>query len=410
MKLSDIEIEAASHRAAVVTLLRSHLPYRRRGHVAGEVGVYPSYLSRVLSERGYSEWGISRHRSERRSEPLGRTLAARLADYLGLDVRSRDQLLEHASLSHESHIKASIAMEGALSQLELDAILPELLKLHAAANHESNPALASTLFTRSYGLAKQFVKRVPPRAYPLEFAQVCLVLNDLEAVLDRNVDGIYHARLAQHWAKAAGVKESNLLGKDADDLWGNALVAEAVSTHNLGLNKEAHVLSEKAFTERINTWSGEAALHLLRYTAFAQRTSLQAVDRLSDQYFEAVEKFGSGTDSSTSRLALSEAKLRAYLACQPRAKASLKKADRELEQCLSETASHASEECRVFKYISQTGALRSVIFLNTYGQLLKARGDAIRAEKIRAETESRAKRAGLTHQLVRIRAGSPSGY
>jgi hypothetical protein len=301
-------------------------------------------------------------------------------------------------------------MEEALSHLELDVILLVLLKLHEAANHELNPTFASTLFTRSYYLAKQFVKRVPARDYPLEFSQVCLVLNDLEAVLDRNVDGIYHARLAQHWAKAAGTNGSMLLGKDADDLWGNALVAEAVSTHNLGLNKEAHVLSEKAFTERINTWSGEAALHLLRYAAFAHRTSLRTVDQLSDQYHEAVEQFGSGTDPSTSRLALSEAKLRAYLACQPRAKASLKKADRELEQCLAETAPNASEESRVLQYISQTGALRSVIFLNTYGQLLQARGDSIRAEKIRVETESRAKQAGLAHQLSRIRAGNPSDY
>jgi hypothetical protein len=39
--------------------------------------------------------------------------------------------------------------------------------------------------------------------------------------------------------------------------------------------------------------------------------------------------------------------------------------------------------------------------------LLKARGDLIGAEKIRAEAALRANRAGLAHQLAWIRAGSP---
>jgi hypothetical protein len=379
----------------VVTLLRSYLPHRQRGAAARAVGVSPSYLSRVLSDWPYGVY--------HRLEPLSPVLAARLADWLHLDVRSRHQLLEHADLSDTSHVKAR---EAACSYREIEVILPELLTLHAAANRELNPALASQLFTGAYGIAKQFIETLPPCEHPLEFAQVSLVLNDLEAVLDLNVEGIYHARLAAHWAKAAGTKGSNLLGKDADDLWGNALFAEAVSTHNLGLEKEARFLSSEVFTKRINMWSGEAALALLKYTAFAQRTSLRQVDMLSDQYREAVETFGSGTDQTTTRLAFSEAKLRAYLACPP-TKASLMKAESALEQCLSETATGESEENRVFARISQIGVLSSVIFLNTYSQLLRARGDAIRAEKVRAEAESRANRAGLAHQLARIRAGSP---
>ncbi len=288
-------------------------------------------------------------------------------------------------------------------------ILPTLLKLHAAANRQSNPWLASDLFMRSYHVAGQLINCVPPRDYPLEFAQVCLVLNDLEAVLDRNVDGVYHARQARHWARAGGRRRSNLLGKDADDLWGNALVAEAVSTHNLGLDSEAFSLSSVAFTEAINTWSCEAALHLLKYAPFAQRTSLRKVDELSDQYLESIERFGSGTDKSTTRLSFSEAKLRAYIACGS-AKTSLEMATIELEQCLSDTDPDEPEESRVFELISQIGVLRAVIFLNTYGQLLKARGDSFRAEKVRAEAESMANRGGLTHQLARIHARSPRGY
>jgi hypothetical protein len=322
---------------------------------------------------------------------------------LGLDAGSRHQLLEHAELSHTSRVKAR---QAARSSREPDIIVPELLNLHAAANREVNPALASQLFTGAYRKAKQVIETLPPRDHPLEFAQVCLVLNDMEAVLDRHVDGIYHARLAGQWAKAAGTKGSTLMGKDAGDLWGNARFAEAVSSHNLGLEKEARVLSSLVFTQRIKTWSAEAALALLKYTALAQRTSLRQVDTLSDQYREAVERFGSGTDPATTRLAFSEAKLRAYLACAP-TKASLRKADAALEQCLSATAPGASEEHRVLAFIHQTGALRAVIFLNTYSHLLKARGDALRADTVRAEAESRAGRAGLAHQLVRIRGGIP---
>jgi hypothetical protein len=236
------------------------------------------------------------------------------------------------------------------------------------------------------------------------------VLNDLEAVLDRNVEGIYHARLARDWAIGGGTKASQLLGKDADELWGNALVAEAVSFHNLGLDGKARVmLSRAVFTERSNPWAGEAALHRLKYTALAQKTSLRHVDTLADQYRETIVQVGSKTDPATTRLAFAEAKLRAYLACAS-TKASLKKAETELEQCLADTAPNVSEESRVLQYISQTGALRAVIFLNTYVQLLQARGDAKHAEKMRAEAESRAKRAGLAHQLARMRRGSPRRY
>jgi hypothetical protein len=261
---------------------------------------------------------------------------------------------------------------------------------------EGSLAWRGVLDTRVYGNIRGIIEE--PR-------WANLMGTDLEAVLDLNVDGIYHARLAGHWAKAAGSKGSNLLGKDADDLSANALFAQAVSSHNLGLNKEARFLSSTVLAKRINTWSGEAALALLKYTAFAQRMSLREVDKLSDQYLEAVETFGSGTDQTTTRLAFSEAKLRAYLACAP-IKSSLRKADTALEQCLSETAPGESEENRVFARISQMGVLRSVIFLNTYSQLLRARGDSIRAEKVRTEAESRANRASLTHQLAWIRAGS----
>lgn len=406
MSLKEVATEAAAHRAALVALLRSYLPYGRRELAARAVGVSPAYLSRLLSDRSYSEWGKSKHRLDSRLEPLERKRAARLADWLGLDGGSRDQLLEHADLSHESHVRASTAIKAALSRRELDVILPDLLKLHTAAGGELNPSLASNLSTTAYCMAKQLMKSLPPRDYPLEFAQVCLVLNDLEAVLDRNVDGIYHARLAQHWATVGGTKESSLLGKDADHLWGNALFAEAVSSHNLGLDGAARLLSFKVFTKRINTWSCEAALNLLKYPAFAQRTSLRKVDELSDQYLEAVEKSGSRINQATTRLSFLEAKLRAYLGCKP-TKASLKKADTELEQCLSATAPGESEESCVLALISQLGVLRSVIFLNTYSQLLKARGDFFRAEKIRAEAESRAIRAGLAHQFAWIRAGRP---
>jgi ATP/maltotriose-dependent transcriptional regulator MalT len=141
----------------------------------------------------------------------------------------------------------------------------------------------------------------------------------------------------------------------------------------------------------------------------ADKHSIYTMDKLSDQYRETVVQLGSKTDPATTSIAFAEAKLRAYIACAA-TKASLKKAEAELEQCLAETAPHASEASRVFQYISQTGALRSIIFLKTYGQLLQARGDAKQAEKIWAQAESRAKRAGLAHQLARMRTGGPRGY
>jgi hypothetical protein len=168
-------------------------------------------------------------------------------------------------------------------------------------------------------------------------------------------------------------------------------------------------LSAEDFTKLNNVWSCEAALHRLKCTAFAGRTALWQVDKLSDQYLEAVAKFGSRTDQATTHLAVSEAKLRSYLACGP-SKLSLKKADTELEQCLLNTAPNESEESRVFAFLSQTSALRAVIFLNTYSQLLRRQDESTRAENMRAEAESRASQAGLAHQLARIRAGSLHGY
>jgi hypothetical protein len=404
MRLNEIETEVAAHRAAVAALLRSHLPYGRIGQVAQAVGISREWLERILSDTP-----ISYGRSIGRLEPLEQALAERLANHLGLDANERGQLLEHADLSHKSSAEVDTAIEEAISHHELDVLLPVLLTFHASANCESNPAVASNLYMRSHNIAQQLMKSLPRRDYPLEFAQVCLVLNDLEAVLNRNSIGIYYARLAQDWAASGGTKESKLLGKDADELRGNALIAEAVSLRNLGLDGKARViLSLPVFTEMDNPWSGEAALHLLKCTAFAHRTSLRQVDELADNYLQVIEKLGSKTDPATTSLAFSEAKLRAYLACAP-TKARLKKAEAELEQCLSRTDSNESEESRVFKYISQTSALRSVIFLNTYSHLLKVRGDSIQAEKVQIQAESRANKAGLAHQLARISAGSLHG-
>jgi hypothetical protein len=278
MRLDEIATEAAAHRAAVAALLQRHLPYGRLEHVAREVGKSREYLARILSDKPYG-YGSGR------LEPLRSALAAQLADALGLDANERDQLLEHAELSHTSQTKAHNAMQEALAHHELDVLLPALLTLHASANRASNPAAASHLYTSAYTMAKHLMESLPRHDYPLECAQVCLVLNDLEAVLNRNVEGIYHARLATDWAIGGGTKESQLLGKDTDDLWGNALVAEAVSLHNLGLDGKARViLSRSVFTERSNPWAGEAALNLLKYIAFAQKTSLKHVDKLADRY------------------------------------------------------------------------------------------------------------------------------
>jgi hypothetical protein len=402
MRLNELETDAAAHRAATAALLQSHLPHGRLKQVARAVGRSREYLARILSDKPYG-YGSGR------LEPLQLALAERLADALGLDVNERHQLLEHATLSHISHAKADTVVQEALRHRDLDVLLAELCTRHASANREPNLATASHLYTRAYTLAKQLMVSLPRRDYPLEFAQVCLVLNDLEAVLNRNSEGIYHARLARDWATRGGAKESHMLGKDADDLRGNALVAEAVSLHNLALDGKARViLSYPIFTQSGNAWSGEAALHLLKCTAFAPRTSLRDVDALSNCYLESVEKVGSKNDPATTRLAFSEAKLRAYLGCAS-TKAGLKKAEAELEQCLSATAPHASEESRVLTYISQTSALRAVIFLNTYSHLLEARGDAMQAQRVRTEAESRAHKAGLAHQLARISAGSIRG-
>lgn len=222
----------------------------------------------------------------------------------------------------------------------------------------------------------------------------------LSSICDQN--SRYHAKLAQHWARIGGKKKSSLLDKNAEDLWVNALFAEAVSSHNLGLDKKACCIFYLVLAKRINIWSCEAALNLLKCTPLAQRTSIRQVDELLEKYLEAVDKFSSGINQAPTRLSFLEAKLRAYLACNP-TKASLKKADKELEQFLLEVALGESEEDRVFVIISQIGVLRSVIFLNTYSQLLKMRGDIIRAKKVRAEAESRANRSGLAHQLGWIR-------
>ena len=405
MILDEIAAEAAAHRAAVVALLGSHLPVGERGPAARAVGVGPAYLSRVLSEQTYSVGALRKPRLE----PLRPGLASELAKWLRLDTRSRDQLLDHARLSHESHIKACLAIKS--MSPEPDVSLPELLNVYAAANQEPDPILSSVLRAMSHRFAEQLFKCLPPRVYPLEFAQVCLVLNDLEAVLNNNVDGIYYARLAQNWmALLPGTKESQLLVKDAHVLLANALIAEAVSTHNLGLDKKAHILSRRILARRMNNiWSGEAALNMRKCTSIAGRTSASQVDALVDQYLEVVCKVGSSMDAETSSFAFFEAKLRAYISCSP-TKRSVKKAAIELERCLSQIEFDGSEEERVLAFVNKLNTpgrhLRSVIFLNTYSRFLEMRGDHLRAERVRGEAESRAERAGLAHQLARMRAAS----
>ena len=82
MRLSEIETEAAAHRAAVAALLRRHLPYGRLKQVAQAVGIRREWLARILSDTPYG-YGMGR------LDTLTPALAERLADSLCLEVKER---------------------------------------------------------------------------------------------------------------------------------------------------------------------------------------------------------------------------------------------------------------------------------------------------------------------------------
>jgi transcriptional regulator with XRE-family HTH domain len=396
---SSLAKQVLAHREAARLLLKASLPYGRKARVAGMAGFSPSYLSRLLSEKPYRD----------RREPLSLRRAEKIADALHFSPTWRQQLVEHAELSHISMLRPQER-----ERQPVGAEFPEHMNLLLQLHGEWDRTIVPEAFAKLSGRIDSQTNLVlmKPGPYLLEAAQVHLVLHHVCGAMDRHADAIFHARRAQQLAAQAGNAHSRLLGKTSDDILANAIVARAVSYHSLGLNREALAALKRLQRDgrlRTTRWSGIACVHRLEYGPLAERVSLREISELSERADEWLASH-SGIER-LSGLSVAVAKIRAYVAyydrARPLTRRCLARADRELEDFLRSLGGfeEPSELAAVLALARRVPLLRALKLLKVYASLLDARGDRQHAVGVWAMAWAMACRGRVAHQVRLLGAG-----
>ncbi|MBF6590343.1 MAG: hypothetical protein IVW57_07405 [Ktedonobacterales bacterium] len=257
---SELAQEEQAHREVYIALLRSTLTTRgSKGRLALAAGISPQYLSYLLNT-GTEDSGTFRVPSPRVAEKIAAALPA--------DPERRDAVRQHMYLASLRRLRgarmlATRAPGARAEEGEVRARVAEVGAAHHAATFTNDPLLARQTYHAVRDVCADLLRRLEPVRDALAFVDLCFLLHDAQCVLNCPADALYAAK------RARSVLES----LDADSrsrerlacLRVQAIRAETVAYHNLGLFRQAHTrcLEAEAF-EAAQQEPDEHLIHVYR--------------------------------------------------------------------------------------------------------------------------------------------------
>ena len=117
--------------------------------------------------------------------------------------------------------------------------LERLRAAHWAATYAAAPEEARAQYRLLHDLATALLRQEELRRQPLVLVETCLLLHDVESVLDRPSDALYHARLAGAVVRGLDPRDYRRSRVRFDHLAVNVPYAEAVTLTALGMPRQA---------------------------------------------------------------------------------------------------------------------------------------------------------------------------
>lgn len=366
--------EAQVHREVAIALLKSALREPgTKGALAQRVGISPQYLSYLLDpDDGHL--------------PHPR-LAEKMGAWLPLEGALRQSLVEHWHLASERRLEAARATRRLREEAPVAVQVEYLGHLHHLAGTTPDQEESRRAYRVVRDISRVALQQVQPRQTSFQTVELCFLLHDVQCVLNRPDDALYHAKLARRILYGL---ESNLGRREQaeiDRLSFQAIRAEAVAYHNLKLFSHAYAVCQEGEASRFlreRPLVSKPFLFRDKMTALVGRPrfTLRDVEILAEQARAACEEWDDPLNLLWMFL-LQESLGRAYLAY-----GSYKKAERVLQQQLGQ-----------LDHIPYVGQLHKTIFFRTYGRLQWKQQDQEGWEYFIKLAIQTALRAGLTHQL-----------
>lgn len=229
----SLTTEAQLHRDVYIAALEGVLrPAPAKQELAWQLGVKPRYLSYLLEPDD--------------ARVLGPELAGRIVDILPLPRERRQDLLDHMLFASERRLAAARALGYELTYRPPSDLVVELRRMRDAATYAPDPAHAKPLYLAVRDASATALHVLDARRHPLAFVELCLLMYDVQCVLHRPEDALYHGKLAR---TAMDQIQQNGRHSGSDrlaELSINVIRAEAVAFHNLGLSREAYDTSVEA--------------------------------------------------------------------------------------------------------------------------------------------------------------------
>lgn len=378
MNSIQLSQEAQLHRESYIAVLNGLLTTSAsKRKFAQQLGISPQYLSYLLNPY------------DRTPSPA---LAQRIVDALPIEINARNNLLDHLLLASERRFQASQEIQQEYAHVDPANSLNFLQQMERSVNFDSksNQSKGQREILRSSG--SDLLAHLSTTQFPLESAQICLWLNDVENTLNVPGNALYYAKKARRSLEQ--VDRCELPGQvhqSYDELIFNALRCEAVAYHNLKLERSAYDLCCKAESSPIVQRNGKDWLpHLYR-------DKINAYCRLPRFSIRQVEAWANHGQSLCQQVGHPHAQLWSFMLDRSLIEAYLQyQVPRKAEQLRRKLEGQVD-------HLPIAGSLHQVSFLRTSALVFWQQGDVDAWQETVLNAWRLAVDADLTHQLYLFR-------
>jgi tetratricopeptide (TPR) repeat protein len=380
----DLMLEAQLHREVYVAVLDSLLQERgSKRHLANVVGITPQYLSYVcvLDQDPADLRAVSRTPSL--------AVAERIVRALPLPLEQRESLLEHMTLACERRLQAHESLQLRWADTTVDELVGELQRMHHRATFAQDLGSSRAEYRAIQEATGIILCRLDLRRQPFALASLCLIRSSVQCVLDRADDALWNAKLARAALSNLSLAIERQDGAKAEDLFVNAMQAEAVAYHNLGLFREAYRCCARAEASpaiggRLDRWKPHLYRDKLNALSEIPRFAISEAMGLVDQVRAVCERGIYSDEENDLLLVMMHRSL---------AQAYLQRGD-----CAKAEGILQAEIDRM-DGLAHIGALHRTLLWQTYARLCWERGSPSRWQNAIRRAWAIAHQAGLAHQL-----------
>jgi len=350
-------------------------------HLAEQTGITQQYLSYLLNPRTDDPYNF------RIPNPR---IAEKIANALPLEYEQREQLLEHMYLARDGTSQVAATLHSELLAHPIENLLAELRAASQEANFTADPQIAKAKNLLVRDTCKMLLAHAILYTYPLHTVEVCLLLHDVQCILNQAADGLYYAKFAR--AMMDSLSRNDYRNKERFDSYQiQVFRAEAMAYSDLRLYQEAYDKCLEAEMSDAMRYQAEI------YIPQLYRDKLQALGGRPRFALSEAEGLVARVREVCDGANNNFAPLRLFMANQYLARAYLKHGN------IKKTKKLLNVLFDQLNTIPHVGPLHRTMFLKTYAKSRWEEGDSTEWEYFLRLALSYALDAGLAHQISDIK-------